>query len=275
MVLLASRARPHAVALIVLYALCDSAVGQVSLTELRSTSSYVSLAGTSSSKPVWGAAAGASPVGDIVSATATPVCDCSTSCEVIRRRPSEALGGTQVKCGQKSGGAAQCESGRNSKVLKNLQSGVALSSQYCFLECRPIDVKLGTDCIPLTDKEAAAARTNDGGGQDIQALPAVVGPPTAAPKFPPPLPIKSNGGPVHIVYGPTSPPIVESPSQEVLAEANDAKSGAAAAAAAIAALVKEASAHADHAEVHAQEARDVVEGSNLLQAKRGLRQAAL
>lgn len=206
-------------------------------------------------------------------------CSCESLCSVQKRRPSEvgrmtsAEGDTvealaSVKCVPKFEAPTQCELGEGGRVIKRLETDSALTSQYCFLECRPLGVEVGDSCYPLSTQQAAAGRTEDGQGTDVRGVPVSIEPPTQAPPVPPPLPVEDGGPPDHRVSLPPPPPPPASASEETLKEASDAKNSAAATAAALANLAGAAAKHADHSEKHAAEARAVVELRQLHRARR-------
>jgi hypothetical protein len=55
------------------------------------------------------------------------------------------------------------------RVITNADA--ILTSQFCFLECKPIDDVVATQCMVLTPEEVDRARTDDGNGEDVNPLP--------------------------------------------------------------------------------------------------------
>jgi len=121
-----------------------------------------------------------------------PTCHCNC-CAVAKRLPAETIGPTDVKCIenlQEFGCSDVCKLPTPFRVIEN--SNIILMSQYCFLECKPIDDVVATQCMALTPEEVARARTDDGNGEDVNPLPHKYMPkkpkPTPAPPPPEPKP---------------------------------------------------------------------------------------
>lgn len=208
-------------------------------------------------------------------------CGCSC-CEASYRMPSEMSdGASDTKCIAKMDSVktedfeAACPStcllSLRAQVLKNTLTKEALYSQYCFLECQPFDIYSGSNCVEISKEQALSAKTKDGGGDDVHAVPVLQQPPTPPPPNAPPMELPADtedemmyapppaaaaadggGGPV----GPAGPTAAE----KLLAEAAAAKAGAAAAAAAMDADAASAGASADKAEGDALAARKFNEG---------------
>jgi len=104
-------------------------------------------------------------------------CEC---CSVVNRSPAEIIGPTFVKCATAfpgetgSGCPEQCQLPIPARVIQN--ADVALTDQFCFLECKANDETLGSQCVALTTEEAMRARTDDGSGEDVSPLPAIYAP---------------------------------------------------------------------------------------------------
>lgn len=220
--------------------------------------------------------------GFLAGAQKMPACNCGC-CEVGYRRPAENLAGAaDTKCIAKVDSVAvddfeaacpfTCLLTLRSRVLKNTKTKEALYSQFCFLECRPFDIYSGSNCVEISKEEAMAARTRDGGGDDIHVVPVLQQPPTPQPPPAPPMELPGEteddiinapppaaaaddggGGDAGADAGPTE-------AEKLLAEAAAAKAGAAAAGAAMDADAAAAGASADKAEGDAIATRKFNEG---------------
>eukprot|EP00747_Dinoflagellata_sp_TGD_P163244 gnl/TRDRNA2_/TRDRNA2_181710_c0_seq1.p1 gnl/TRDRNA2_/TRDRNA2_181710_c0~~gnl/TRDRNA2_/TRDRNA2_181710_c0_seq1.p1 ORF type:complete len:280 (-),score=75.03 gnl/TRDRNA2_/TRDRNA2_181710_c0_seq1:85-924(-) len=147
-------------------------------------------------------AAGQAVVEDAVSDVQGSTCSCDC-CEVAARTPAEIVGGsTPVKCvpanvdlttnatetlDTAQTGKRNCDANcvippDGAQVISNTKTSTCLTSQFCFLECKPFGLEIGTACVKLSDQEAAKARTQDGSGEDIHALPKLMEPPTVPPR---------------------------------------------------------------------------------------------
>jgi len=210
-------------------------------------------------------------IGGMAEAVQEPVTPCSCDCcQVGRRTPAElAVGATQLKCiasGDMPAAAgvdelavaeslecpASCGLGLRAKVMTNIESDSVLYSQFCFLECRPFDIKLGSHCVGITTAEADMAATRDGTGQDIHVIPVVQQPPAVPPPLPPPLADKlldgMDGG-ASMSAPPIQPtPPEPSPAEKSLKEGDDATAAADALQAELDAQAKAAKGHADESE---------------------------
>lgn len=183
-------------------------------------------------------------------------CDC---CETAGRTNSEMIdGGTALKCVAKVEGASDaCPStcdASGSQVMTNLITSTAQTMQFCFLECKPYDVVIGTACVTLSNDEIARARTADGSGEDIHALPVVQEVPTKPPEPAEPLPIPEDRAEKMIIPSATVPNKVE----EVLEAANEARTAGVDGQADIDSFTKEAGDHADKVEARAAKAQKLI-----------------
>merc|ERR1719473_1996878 len=58
---------------------------------------------------------------------------------------------------------------------------------FCFVECKPMNTTIGSQCMPMTGPEIKKAKTDDGTAEDIWATPQSLMPPTVPPQ-PAPMP---------------------------------------------------------------------------------------
>lgn len=169
------------------------------------------------------------------------------------------IGATNVKCvehGGESSCSDTCTLSMRAQVMMN--SDAAPTSQFCFLECKPIQPEDGTKCIALDAEEAEKARTEDGTGEDIHVVPEALQPPTVPPE-PALLPVPGETPPDFKMKEPVSNKKV-SPADEVLAEAAAAAASNGKAAGVLGALGQQITAKANNAEKSAEKAKKVSTG---------------
>lgn len=163
------------------------------------------------------------------------------------------IGATNVKCvydAAREGYAGkapcpdQCHLGTAANVMMNADT--AITSQFCFLECKPMRPEDGTACIALDMIEAERARTEDGTGEDIHIIPESLQPPTVPPK-PALMPMPGDEEPDFKLKDKVVNKKV-SPADEVLAEAAAAASSATQSNGALQALGQQVKASADKSE---------------------------
>lgn len=200
-------------------------------------------------------------------------CDC---CQVVARTPDESSNGaTSVKCAAAMTDASgsevtsECDA-TNAQVLTNLLSKTAQTSQFCFLECKPYDVKIGTYCVLLSDAQQELARTGDGTGEDIHALPVTQEPVAARGTPAPPLDLPTEPD---IQLKVLAPPAKESSEEHVLKEAADSRENEVTIQGAVDGLAAVVKPRADSAETRAVKVRTFVKEFDAQKAAEALQPA--
>lgn len=134
----------------------------------------------------------ANPLDSVEDTLPTCSCDC---CAVATRRPDEQREGkSDLKCTAKDPSLVkdacpmECKlSIMDAEVVANGETNLQLTDYYCFVQCKPIGLEVGTKCTGMDDKEVKKAQTQDGTGEDIWATPEVLEAPTLPPE-PQPMP---------------------------------------------------------------------------------------